>query len=159
MKTCLLCESTSAGTAVRFRNQYAKICTWCQGELKRSGRGWCPRCERAYPLVEMRDGYCKAHKHEINAAYHAAHRERQHQRVNAWKAANPDWRRRYSRRRKRTSEQDKARYHRWYRANHTRARAAQRAYVQAQAAANPNYWRDRYQQAKVRAWRKTREEI
>lgn len=39
MKTCMLCESTSAGTAVTFRRR--DICTWCEAKLARTGHSWC----------------------------------------------------------------------------------------------------------------------
>lgn len=152
-RTCALCEATSAGSAVRFSNQHSKICTWCQAELKKTGRGFCPRCKKAYPLAEMRDGYCGEHKREINHAYREAHKEKEAARVKAWKEANP--RPRPSRwKLYRDPEQDRARARAWHHANRDRALERSRAYTQAKADANPSYWKERYQREKMRVWRR-----
>lgn len=156
--TCALCEATSKGTAVRRVNQ-SDICTWCRDELKRTGRGYCPRCKASYSRDEMSDGYCKAHKREMNKAYREANREREAARVAAWKAAHPQPRPHHWRSYVRNPDQDRARSRAWHQANRARDKARQRTYTQAKATENPNYWRERYQQAKARAWRAMRGEL
>lgn len=78
MFVCALCEASEKGTAVKKRHGKVKICTWCEAELQRTGRGFCNDCLRAFPLTEIRDGkYCRACKHARNAAYYAANRDRE----------------------------------------------------------------------------------
>lgn len=155
--TCALCEATSKGTAVTRVNQ-SDICTWCRDELRRTGRGYCPRCKASYSRSEMSDGYCKAHKRELNKAYREANREREALRVATWKAAHPDRPRSPRDQRGPSTEYDRARYRAWHQANRDRVLLRQRAYTQAKAAENPDYWRERYQRAKARIWRAMRGE-
>lgn len=149
---CVLCEATNAGTAVRRVNGQSLICTWCAGELKRTERAFCPTCCTTYPRAEMSDGYCKPHKRALNAAYRAANREREKARVAAWKQAHPgpnNWHTARS-----NPARDRARALAWHHANREVALERQRAYRQQKAAENPNYWRERYQRAKLRAYRR-----
>lgn len=155
MKTCILCESTSAGVLVRFPNG-TKICSWCRAELKKTARGFCPHCERAYPIAEMSDGYCRPHKRAFNKAYREKNHERELARVAAWKKAHPRPHTKAERRRWYVAhtEREKARSRTWHAANKERAAAGQRRYKAAQVAENPNYWKERYQRAKVRTFRR-----
>lgn len=59
MKTCLLCESTSAGAAVTFRRR--DICDWCDAELSRQGFAWCAagRHKVAASLMRRTSSRCK----------------------------------------------------------------------------------------------------
>lgn len=161
MRTCQLCEATSAGTEVRWRNPNSKVCRWCEGELERSGRGFCTQCFATPPLADMRDCYCVACKRARNVAYYARNAERERARVEAYRQAHPDaWRRRQL-----TSAQRRAYYQR--RIEHFRQRGREfhvrhrgeyndkiRALRVRRVAENPNYWRERNQRQKVRMFRK-----
>jgi hypothetical protein len=69
---CVLCEATSAGTAV-VRAPRKPYCQWCADEMQRTGRRYCPRCKASVPIAEMTTGMCKAHNRERFAAYRAKH--------------------------------------------------------------------------------------
>ena len=81
----------------------------------------------------MRDGYCRAHKRAMNAAYRATHAERERDRVAAWKAVHRPARPR------RTALDSNER---------------QRAYRARKAATDPAYWRNRYLAGKMARWRR-----
>lgn len=158
---CQLCESGAHGTAVKRSNGQSDLCTWCRAELRRTGRGYCPRCKVAYPLVEMRDGYCVAHKREINAAYRAAHVEQERARVRAWRETTSYTARPHTQEERRKwhaahRDANNARSRAWHHAHRERARERMRAYTQANAATNPDYWRARYRREKVCQWQKGR---
>jgi hypothetical protein len=67
MRTCLLCESTSAGTGVSFRRR-RDICDWCDNELTRSGRAWCATGKHVVLITAMASGKprCKACERKRN---------------------------------------------------------------------------------------------
>lgn len=157
IRQCLLCEATSAGTHVRFLNQMSKICTWCRGELARTGRGFCPGCEKVYPLAEMTDRarLCKACKR----ARSAAHRERNRDHILAQQRAHyaekprrgtatPAQRHAYYLRHR---DDYRAARHAWRERNKERIRAYNKAY---NAALPPSYWIAKRERAKVRMFRR-----
>lgn len=153
MRTCALCEATSAGTAVRWPNGTSAICTWCRSELKKRAHGFCPHCEKTWPLVEMRDGYCKTHKKAINKAYRAAHAARERERVAAYRKEHPRvsshtpaQRRRYYLAHR---SKELARSNAWYAAHRDEALARQRA---QRAARGPDT--GKYQRMKARLFRR-----
>lgn len=49
LKTCPLCEATSAGTAVRFQGSNP-LCSWCDDEHTKRGLRWCRVCEQVKPI-------------------------------------------------------------------------------------------------------------
>lgn len=155
MRTCLLCESTSAGTAVRFPNQHSAICTWCRDELKRTGRAWCAPCRSAYPLAEMTDQgrVCKKCKSVRNRAYRTTHIEQVRRYRQAYYAKAPHSG-------KLTREQRQAHYTRhharniermreWRAKNKEHIRAYNKAYKELRLTENPNYWKDQRQKKKL----------
>ena len=49
MKTCPLCEATSAGTEVQFQGTNPQ-CSWCNEEHTRRGVRWCRVCQKVKPI-------------------------------------------------------------------------------------------------------------
>lgn len=128
VRTCALCECTSAGAAVTFRAR-RDICDWCEAELARTGYGWCAGCKRKVIAAEMAAGKarCKACERERNAPYLRDRRAY----AKAWRANNAervaDYNRAY---RQATREQriaySRARYWRDPEAARAQSRAAYR---------------------------------
>lgn len=144
---CSLCEATSAGTAVTRATR--DLCSYCVASLARTGRAWCTRGRHVVAAVGNKPTWCAACRSAANKAYRTANHERELARVKAWKQAH------HSQPRKRTSAPSHPdRRRAWYAATRDERLQRARAYRHAQAAANPNYWRERRQRAKVNAFRR-----
>lgn len=90
MKTCLLCECTSAGRLVTFRRHH--ICTDCEASLARRGLAWCTRGTHAVPVAEMQrhPSWCRACTAQARATRYAAGAESERARSRAYRIAHRD---------------------------------------------------------------------
>ena len=163
LRTCLLCEATSAGRSVTFRHK-RDICDWCYDDLTARGLAWCARGKHKVDAATMMRGVsCRACNNTRNRAYVRDRREQS----KAWREQN---RERTAAYRQRSDVRDRRRataYDRyWKNPDYHRAKAKESYYrrrervitgrrmryrqnVSAERAAGRYY----YQRAKVRAWK------
>lgn len=90
-RTCILCEATSAGTAVRFAPR-SPICDWCAHELARRGARFCYTCRTPFPEAEAiatLPTRCASCRTAYRKARYAAHQERERAAARAWDRAHP----------------------------------------------------------------------
>lgn len=167
IKTCLLCEATSAGTATTFTRRRA-ICNWCDLELIRLGLAWCATGRHKVEAADMATGKprCKACERSRREVYEPRDRRAYAQ---AWRAANAEHVAAYAARpetkaKKRISarlrywrnpDRFRAMYRMWQRRRSVIRAAQHRAYYWRQPEIERARSRQRYQQAKIAAWRRT----
>lgn len=166
MKVCLLCESTSKGTSVKFRRM--SLCTWCEEQLARTNRAWCARGKHAVAAEAMaKNGMCKPCDTARNKARGGAARAR------AWYEKNRARKAAYMQqpevkaRRAALERERRRRNPDFYKLAYQRRKAYDRAYREAhreQHRATLRRWRQRHperarahdqrarQRRKVRAW-------
>lgn len=125
VKTCLLCECTSEGTAVVFRRKQ-QICTWCEDELAKRGRRFCNTCKSIKPIADMvidrpMCRNCRIARRSDRSEHNRVWRERNREHVAAYTRAH------YAANRERILAYKRAKYH----ANHEAARER----------ARQSYWR------------------
>lgn len=90
MKTCLLCEASSLGTAVTFKRR--NICTWCDEDLERRTLRFCTLCHSTFPLAEVVPSYptrCAACRAERRRTRYEASRQTEIAASRRWHAAHP----------------------------------------------------------------------
>ncbi len=144
IRVCLLCEATSAGTAVRFRHSTSQICLWCEGELARTARAWCTYGRHAVAVQAMTPARpnCRA-----------CIRQRRHGKDNAaargkaWRTKNPERARAYDAGRR---EQRRAYDHAAYWRNPERARAKARVRNRRRTASRRPWARAYYHKHRAR---------
>lgn len=91
MKTCRLCEATSAGTAVRFPPR-SPLCDWCVDSLARRGMRLCLTCGGVFPTAQAIATFptrCPACRTAKRRAKYEANLERERAAAQAWDDANP----------------------------------------------------------------------
>lgn len=126
VKTCHLCESTSAGTAVRFRRSLI-ICDWCDEQLERRGVRFCTVCRTTFPLIQSivsRPRCCPACRRADRREKYQASRDKEIAAARTWREARPGVEAERKRRRYATDAEYRAaslkRHRAWYRLNRER---------------------------------------
>lgn len=93
LRTCVVCEATSAGTAVHFSTR-RPVCDWCVDELGRRGLIPCSKCGTPAPASDFppksKTRQCPACRSAARKAYYANHREQERESNRTWRNTHRD---------------------------------------------------------------------